>query len=174
MAFTISSNEVVSFIIVEFTRPEDANKIIDEGLIWQGEVFQYERYDRQCRLKQCYKCQRYFHIGTQCTAQTVCGYCAELYSSKDCHTKQTRSPLGSVLPAKDHTRPGTTTKCPIRKTELAKVKSAYDSRQPCHFVLMRRGTEHSSAPVPSGTSREGPIAGIAPGYCRPRVNPTLS
>jgi hypothetical protein len=26
-------------IIIEFTRPEDANKIIDEGLIWQSEVF---------------------------------------------------------------------------------------------------------------------------------------
>jgi hypothetical protein len=35
-----------STIIVEFTTPEDANKIIDEGLIWQGEAFQYERYDR--------------------------------------------------------------------------------------------------------------------------------
>jgi len=30
-----------STIIIEFTKPEDANKIIDEGLIWQGEVFQW-------------------------------------------------------------------------------------------------------------------------------------
>ncbi|OAL50489.1 hypothetical protein IQ07DRAFT_428269 [Pyrenochaeta sp. DS3sAY3a] len=28
--------------------PEDADKIIDEGLIWQVEVFQCERYERQC------------------------------------------------------------------------------------------------------------------------------
>jgi hypothetical protein len=45
-----------STIIVEFTNPEDANKVIDEGIIWQGEAFQCERYDRQCRLKQCYNC----------------------------------------------------------------------------------------------------------------------
>lgn len=82
-----AATKSASSIIVEFTRPEDANKIIDEGLIWQGEVFQCERYDRQCRLKQCYKCQRYGHIGTQCTAQTACGYCAEAHSSKDCPTK---------------------------------------------------------------------------------------
>ena len=31
--------KLASTIIVEFTNLEDANKIIDEGLIWQGEVF---------------------------------------------------------------------------------------------------------------------------------------
>ena len=35
-----------STIIVEFTNPEDANKVIDEGLIWRGEAFQCERYNR--------------------------------------------------------------------------------------------------------------------------------
>ena len=48
-----------SSVIIEFTQPEDANKIIDEGLVWQGELFQCERYERQCRLKQCFKCQKY-------------------------------------------------------------------------------------------------------------------
>ncbi|EWZ77878.1 hypothetical protein FOWG_17750 [Fusarium oxysporum f. sp. lycopersici MN25] len=44
-----SSSKSASSVVVEFTRPEDANKVIDEGLIWQGEVFQCELYDRQCR-----------------------------------------------------------------------------------------------------------------------------
>lgn len=78
-------------IIVDSIRPEDANKIIDEGLIWQGEAFQCERYHRQCRLNQCYKCQRYGHIGTQCSANTACSYCAEAHSSQDCPTKSKKS-----------------------------------------------------------------------------------
>jgi hypothetical protein len=45
-----------SLVIIEFTQPEDVNKIIDKGLVWQGELFQCERYERQCRLKQCFKC----------------------------------------------------------------------------------------------------------------------
>jgi hypothetical protein len=61
-----------SSVIIEFTKPQDANKIIDEGLIWQGEVFQCELYDRSCRLRQCFSCQRYGHIGTQCKATTRC------------------------------------------------------------------------------------------------------
>ena len=169
----LAPTKSASSIIVEFTRPEDANKIIDEGLIWQGEVFQCERYDRQCRLKQCYKCQRYGHIGTQCTAQTACGYCAELHSSKDCPTKADKeSPRKCATCKGPHE--AWSNKCPVRKTELAKVKSAYDSRQPYHFVPTRRGTEHSNAPAPNGTPQEGSTVRTAPGYRRPRVNPTLS
>lgn len=29
-----------------------------------------ERYERQCRLKQCFNCQKYGHIGTQCKTTT--------------------------------------------------------------------------------------------------------
>jgi hypothetical protein len=46
----------------------------------------------------------------------------------------------------------------VRKTELAKVRAPYDSGQPYQFVLMKRGTEHSNTPAPSGTSREEPTA----------------
>ncbi|KAH6976507.1 hypothetical protein BKA56DRAFT_688277 [Ilyonectria sp. MPI-CAGE-AT-0026] len=72
-----SSTKSASSIIVEFTKPEDANRVIDEGFIWQSEVFQCERYDRPCRVRQCFQCHKYGHIGTQCkAATTTCGYCA--------------------------------------------------------------------------------------------------
>ena len=31
--------KAASSIVIEFSKPEDANKIINKGLIWQGEVF---------------------------------------------------------------------------------------------------------------------------------------
>jgi hypothetical protein len=34
-----SRTRSISTIIIEFTRLEDTNKIIDEGPVWQGEVF---------------------------------------------------------------------------------------------------------------------------------------
>ena len=71
-----SATKSASSVVVEFTRAQVANKIIDEGLIWQGEVFQCELYDRSCRLRQCFSCQAYGHIGTQCKAIRRCGYCA--------------------------------------------------------------------------------------------------
>jgi hypothetical protein len=44
-------NKAMSSISIEFTIPEDANKIIDKGLEGQGEMCQSERYERQCHLK---------------------------------------------------------------------------------------------------------------------------
>ena len=123
-----------STIIVEFTNPEDANKIIDEGLIWQGEAFQRERYDRQCRLKQCYKYQKYGHIGTQCRANPACGYCA---SSKDCPAKVDKSALRKCAVCKGANE-AWNNRCPVRKTGLSKVKAAYDARQPYHFIPLAR------------------------------------
>ncbi|KAK1510598.1 hypothetical protein CABS01_16817, partial [Colletotrichum abscissum] len=69
-----ASKKTASSVVVELSRAEDANKLIDEGLIWQGQVFQCERYDSQCRLRQWFKCCAYGHIGTQCKATTTCGY----------------------------------------------------------------------------------------------------
>ena len=55
--------KTASTITIEFTRPEDANKIIDKGLIWQGEVFECKRYERlefstnkyTCKSSRCYQ-----------------------------------------------------------------------------------------------------------------------
>jgi hypothetical protein len=40
-----SSTKSAFAVVVEFTKPEDANKVIDEGLIWRSEVFQCELFD---------------------------------------------------------------------------------------------------------------------------------
>lgn len=66
-----ATSKSASSVIIEFIKPEDASKIIGEGLVWQGELFQCERFDRQCRLKQSFKCQKYGNIGTQCTYTTI-------------------------------------------------------------------------------------------------------
>jgi hypothetical protein len=65
-----------SSIVVEFTEPEMANAIIYAGMAWEGHIHQCQLYDRACRTKQCFRCYNYGHIGTQCNASQVCGYCA--------------------------------------------------------------------------------------------------
>jgi hypothetical protein len=130
--------KTASTITIEFTKPEDANKIIDEGLIWQGEVFQCERYERQCRVKQCFKCQKYGHIGTQCKAPTACGYCAQEHDTRDCPTKSDRSaPRKCTLCRGDHE--AWSRQCPTRKDETAKAKMAYETRPRYHYVPEPRG-----------------------------------
>lgn len=122
-----------SSVIIEFTRPEDANKIIDEGLVWQGELFQCERYERLCRLKQCFKCQKYGHIGTQCKATTACGYCAQEHNSRECPSKADRTATRKCA-ACGGAHEAWNQSCPTRKEELARTKAAYATRAQYHPV----------------------------------------
>ena len=136
--------KTASSIIIEFTKPEDANKIIDEGLIWQGEVLQCERYERQCRLKQCYKCQHYGHIGTQCKAITVCGYCAQEHETRNCTVKLDRNlPRKCAVCKGEHE--AWSQQCPARKEEKAKAKAAYDTR-PYYHATAGAVTETTTPP----------------------------
>jgi hypothetical protein len=128
-----ASAKPASTITIEFTKPEDANKIIDEGLIWQGEVFQCERYERQCRVKQCFKCQKYGHIGTQCKATTACGYCAQEHDTRECPSRSNReAPRKCATCRGDHE--AWSRQCPTRKDEILKAKVAYEMRPRYHPV----------------------------------------
>jgi hypothetical protein len=126
-----SATKSASSVIVEFAKAEDANRIIDEGLIWQGEVFQCELYDRQCRLRQCFRCHKYGHIGTQCKATTTCGYCAKEHATRECPVKNDRTePRKCAACQGEHE--AWNGQCPTRKQELAKVKAAYKTRPRYH------------------------------------------
>jgi hypothetical protein len=126
--------KAASTLLLEFTKPEDANKIIDEGLVWQGIFHDTERYERQCRLKQCFKCQKYGHIGTQCKAPPACGYCAQNHNSRDCPSRTNQDTPKKCVCCRG-THEAWSSHCPIRKDQLARTKSAYENRPRYHAVL---------------------------------------
>jgi hypothetical protein len=141
--------KAMSSIIIEFKNPRDANRIIDEGLIWKAEALQCELYDRQCRLKQCYKCQRYGHIGTQCKATETCGYCAQEHSSQDCPIKANRAAPRKCAMCQDP-HEAWSRQCKVREGEIAKLKSAYDTRPRYHpepTIQEDRGRNQSRSQV---------------------------
>jgi len=126
--------KATSSIVIEFTKPEDANKIIDENLVWQGEMCSAERYERQCRLKQCFQCQKYGHIGTQCKAAKTCGYCAQEHSSWECPTKTDQeAPRKCAVCHGAHA--AWSRECTTRKEESAKIKAVLATRPKYHPVL---------------------------------------
>jgi hypothetical protein len=134
--------KAMSSIVIEFTKPEDANKIIDEGLVWQGEMLQSERYERQCRLKQCFQCQKYGHIGTQCKAAKTCGFCAQEHSSWECPTKTDREAARKCAVCHG-THEAWSRECPTRKEQLAKIK----------VVLATRPKYHATSTMDNGTNQ---------------------
>ena len=135
-----------SSVIIKFARPEDANKIIDEGLVWQGELCQCELYEKQYRLKQCFNCQNYGHIGTQCKATTACGYCAQEHNSRDCPSKAGRTGTRRCATCQGE-HEAWSQQCPARKDELTRKRATYATGPLYHPVpiMASPGTSPSGA-----------------------------
>jgi hypothetical protein len=114
--------KMASSLVVEFTTREHANRAIREGLVIGACQHDTELYDRGCKLKQCYKCQRYGHIGTQRTADEICGYCAEPHNTRQCRKKEEdpNSTPKCALCKGPHT--AWSNICQTRQTQLAKVE----------------------------------------------------
>ena len=116
-----------SSMVVEFIDPEKANAIIYAGMVWDGHIHQCQLYDRACRVKQCFRCYNYGHIGTQCNAAQICGYCAELHETKNCGQKGAEgfTPRCAVCKGA-HT--AWSNACPARKKEMGRVEQAKQVR----------------------------------------------
>jgi hypothetical protein len=84
----LGAKKTASSLVVEFATRTQANRAIKEGLVLGACQHDCELYDGSCRLKQCYGCQGYSHIVTQCTADEKCGYCAEPHNSRQCRKRE--------------------------------------------------------------------------------------
>ncbi|OWT43401.1 hypothetical protein VFPPC_18544 [Pochonia chlamydosporia 170] len=133
-----------SSIVVEFTEPEMANAVIYAGMAWDGQIHQCQLYDRACRIKQCFRCYNYGHIGTQCNASQVCGYCTGQHETKHCQRKGVEGFAPRCAVCKDaHT--AWTNACPARRKEMQRVEQAKQSRSTYWHVPLK---ETSAKPGP--------------------------
>jgi hypothetical protein len=77
-------NKKSSALVIEFSTPQAANKAISEGTIWDSTILTTVLYDRSARIRRCFKCQQYGHIGSICSNPTTCGLCASNHETRDC------------------------------------------------------------------------------------------
>lgn len=128
-----------SSIVVEFKDPEKANAVIYAGMVWEGQIHQCQLYDRACRLKQCFRCYNYGHIGTQCNASQVCGYCAGQHETKHCKQKGVEgfTPYCAVCKG---AHAAWSNACPARRKEMQRVERAKEVRSVYWHVPPKENT----------------------------------
>lgn len=141
-----------SSIVVEFKDPEKANAVIYAGMAWEGQIHQCQLYDRACRLKQCFRCYNYGHIGTQCNASQVCGYCAGQHETKHCKQKGVEgfTPYCAVCKGA-HT--SWSNACPARRKEMQRVERAKEVRSVYWHVPPKENTTQAK-PLIANMSHE--------------------
>jgi hypothetical protein len=62
------------------------NRLIKKELLNEYSHCTYEYFDRDCRLKQCFNCQRYDHIERSCKYERRCATCANFHHDSTCTT----------------------------------------------------------------------------------------
>ena len=123
-----------SAIVVEFTDPRHANTAIDEGTIWDSMLLNTVLYDRAARIRRCYNCQQYGHIGTICSNPASCGYCAGGHETRGC--PQRTEPGDQVRKCANCGGPHAAwyKKCEKYEAEAAKIMESCQRRQRHHQI----------------------------------------
>ncbi|KAK8096430.1 uncharacterized protein PG998_014298 [Apiospora kogelbergensis] len=147
----------MSSLVVEFTTPEPANRLIHSQGRWSNEYHPAERYDKGCRMKQCLRCQQYGHITTQCAAaHDTCGYCAGIHDSRNCHVRisPVKQPPKCALCKGVHT--AHSIQCEHRQREHQRVHEALQNRP----KFWPTASKPTPKPTPTATAQ----APTAPGH----------
>jgi hypothetical protein len=146
-------------LIVEFTSPVPANVAIDKGVLWDCDSLTAVLYDRAARVRQCFNCQQYRHIGTTCANTVKCVYCAEGHQSRDCPQKES-STLENKCANCEGAHAAWSTECAARQREVEKVAELSRHRGRYHHVPapysinQPPATVHSSSVSLWGTPRD--------------------
>jgi hypothetical protein len=71
-------------LIIEIISSEMTNRLIKKELLNEHTHLVCEYFEKECRIKQCFKCQRYDHVSKTCRNSKKCEQCAQKHSTKDC------------------------------------------------------------------------------------------
>lgn len=82
-----------SSIIIELTDPQIANAFMERGMVHQDRLHECELYSPESKVRQCFNCQEYGHIGTRCYRPRNAGG-AHSPILPECMTKDTRDNNG--------------------------------------------------------------------------------
>ena len=73
-----------ALLVIELDSAEQANRIINEGVVMGYDLKSVERYDTGCRITQCFKCQKYGHISSIYSNAEKCGHCGSDHTTEKC------------------------------------------------------------------------------------------
>jgi hypothetical protein len=80
----INQRKKFFFLIIEIVNSKMTNRLIKKELLNEHTHLICEYFEKECRIKQCFKCQRYDHVSKTCRNSKKCEQCAQKHSTKDC------------------------------------------------------------------------------------------
>ena len=73
-------------VIVYMDNAEAADKCIKTGFYINHARYMPEKYTPQLRITQCFNCQAYGHLASQCKHKPACGKCGGEHTTRECNS----------------------------------------------------------------------------------------
>jgi hypothetical protein len=80
----VNNEKKLSSLIVKIYSAEQIDRLIKDDLLHEYTQIICELFVNNCRIKQCFNCQRYEHIDKICRYERRCSICFELHSDFTC------------------------------------------------------------------------------------------
>ena len=137
-------------LVLGLPEAQMADRLIQRGVVSNFALHMAEYYSPSFRITQCYKCQGYGHIATNCRKSETCGHCSQPHRSQDCNRKDE---VRCANCSKHH--PAWSGECKARMTAKTRTLHARHSAPGLH----QRATESTNGPTASGPDSEWTIVG---------------
>ncbi len=136
---------------IGIAEPEQANKLIDHGLLFGSELHDCEVFSGDCKITQCFKCYSYGHIVKHCRSVVRCGFCAGPgHVSNDCPSKEDHEKHRCAVCKGGPNHVAWARQCPVRQRQVAAARHAYLVR-PTQFqvrtTLHQREKARAASPI---------------------------
>lgn len=128
-----------SSLIVEVAKPEEANRLIDEGIVVEDVLLFCGSWIRNAAPQQCFNCYGYGHIGRTCKNMPRCGFCARGHRTQDHGENQAHSEKCAVC---EGGHPAWSKSCPVRQREAKRIKNKLETKAKYYRVPTRGQESH--------------------------------
>ena len=121
MKRTLDQGKSHGSLIIETSSTESANRLISQGLVFEGEIKNCERFIKEARITQCLRCQKYGHLAKGCQNIAACAHCAGPHHVSEC-PKDPITGRHCALCKGNH--PAWSRDCQYRRREFERTKYA--------------------------------------------------
>ena len=133
-------------LLLEVGTPMEANILVQEGLLHDGELKDCELFIEDCTMTQCYRCYHYGHTAHTCKGKRNCGHCAKEHASNSCPTSKNPATYSCCNCKGKHT--AWSRLCPERAARASRAAAAYAARPSLYKIPAKFSSDLSCPPPP--------------------------